>query len=287
MTLRVADGSVANLSVEETLDRVYEDFKRSPLARTWPIDTNRVDFDARVKTFRMALPYLSKPHGVVFDIGTGGGIAARFFKLHGCRVLSVDSEDASGTEAIENVRRAGVEGLFCDIENQRLPAESGSIDVVIFTDVIEHLHHSPRPALEEMMRILRPGGVVVASTPNAVRLTVRLKVLAGISNWPKVWDYFDNPKSHFGHHHEYTSDEFRRVFEKTGFIIERFSLDEANSLTASLGDLKDLQTGIRSGTPRGRSKFYLARRAIWACTVVFPQLRSTMTLVAKKPTGGI
>jgi hypothetical protein len=58
-------------------------------------------------------------------------------------------------------------------------------------------------------------------------------------------------------------------------------------LTASLGDLKDLQTGIRSGTPRGRSKFYLARRAIWACTVVFPQLRSTMTLVAKKPTGGI
>jgi SAM-dependent methyltransferase len=270
--------------MHEILGNVYEDFKRTPLARSWPIDdTNRIEFGARIKTFQLAIPYLPRPQGVVFDIGTGGGIAARFFKALGCRVISVDSESASGMEAMENVRLAGVEASPCDIERDPLPADSGIVDVIIFTDVIEHLHHSPKPALEEMMRILRPGGVVVASTPNAVRLTVRLKVLMGVSNWPRVWDYFEQPASHFGHHHEYTIEEFRGVFEQTGFVIDKFCLDETNSLTASLGGLGDLQTGIRPVSAKAKSKFYLARRAIWACAAMFPRMRSTMTLVARKP----
>jgi SAM-dependent methyltransferase len=272
-------------SVHQILRRVYEDFNKTPLAQSWPIEDNQVEFVSRVKLFQLALPYLSRPQGVVFDIGTGGGIAARFFKGMGCRVVSVDSEAASGTAALENVRLAGVEGFPCDIERDALPAMSGFTDVVIFTDVIEHLHHSPKPALYEMMRILRPGGVVLASTPNALRLTVRMKVLMGASNWPRIWDYFDQPASHFGHHHEYTIEEFRGVFERTGFIVDKFSLEESNSLTAPLASLQDLQTGIRSSSKEGRSRFYLARRAIWACATMFPRLRSTMTLVARKPDG--
>lgn len=270
--------------VREILGNVYEDFKRTPLSRSWPIDdTNQIEFAVRIKTFQLAIPYLSSPQGVVFDIGTGGGIAARFFKAFGCRVTSVDSVSASGMEAIENVRLAGVEAYACDIEQDPLPAGGGTVDVIIFTDVIEHLHHSPKPALEEMMRILRPGGVVVASTPNAVRLTVRLKVLMGVSNWPRVWDYFDQPASHFGHHHEYTIEEFKGVFERTGFVIDKFCLDETNSLTASLAGTEDLQTGRRSVCAKGKSKFYFARRAIWACASMLPRMRSTMTLIARKP----
>jgi SAM-dependent methyltransferase len=273
-----------NQYLEKTLRRAYDDFKTTPLARNWPIEeNNRVEFAFRVKIFGMAVPFLSRPQGVVLDVGTGAGIAARFFKLLGCRVLSVDFESASGTEAIENVRLAGVEGYACDIEREGLPATTGCIDVVVFTDVIEHLHHSPKPALEEMMRVLRPGGVVIATTPNALRLTVRLKVLLGASNWPKIWDYFDRPGSHFGHHHEYTIEEFKGVFEKSGFVVEQFCLDESNSLTASFAGLGDLQTGIRAGSAAGRSKFYLVRRMIWLCAAMFPRLRSTMTVVARKP----
>jgi SAM-dependent methyltransferase len=275
-------------SVQEILRCVYEDFKKSPLAQRWPIDeSNQIEFAARIKIFQLAIPYLSQPQGTVFDVGTGGGIAPRFFKLLGCRVVSVDSQSASGTAAIENIRLAGVEAFACDIERDSLPMASGSTDVVIFTDVIEHLHHSPKPALEEMMRILRPGGVVLASTPNAVRLTVRLKVLVGVSNWPKIWDYFDQPASHFGHHHEYTIEEFKGVFEQTGFLIDKFCLEESNSLTASLAGLGDLQTGTHVNSAEGRSKFYLARRAIWACATIFPRLRSTMTLLARKPLPGL
>ncbi len=274
-------------SVHEILRRVYEDFKKTPLAQSWPIDEgNQLEFEARIRMFRLAIPFLSQPQGVVFDVGTGGGIAPRFFKLLGCRVVSVDSQSASGTGAIENVRLAGVEAFACDIEREPLPMASGSTDVVIFSDVIEHLHHSPKPALEEMMRILRPGGVVLASTPNAVRLTVRLKLLVGVSNWPKIWDYFDQPASHFGHHHEYTIEEFKGVFEQTGFLIDKFCLEESNSLTASLAGLGDLQTGTRLNSAEGKAKFYLARRAIWACAKIFPRLRSTMTLVARKPLPG-
>lgn len=40
-----------------------------------------------------------------------------------------------------------------------LPLPSDSVDVVIISDVLEHLHDLPR-ALAELTRVLRPGGLL-------------------------------------------------------------------------------------------------------------------------------
>ena len=81
---------------EAVLRRVYEEFNKTPLARDWPLHEDEVEFQGRIEMFKMAMPYLSRPQSVVFDIGTGAGIAARFFRLMGCRVVSIDSVAASG-----------------------------------------------------------------------------------------------------------------------------------------------------------------------------------------------
>jgi len=49
---------------------------------------------------------------------------------------------------------------------QYLPFASGSFDVVTANMVFEHLQH-PQAQLQEIRRILRPGGVLVFHTPNA------------------------------------------------------------------------------------------------------------------------
>jgi len=45
-----------------------------------------------------------------------------------------------------------------------LPLASSSIDVVLCTDVIEHIVE-PNRALAEMCRVMRPGGTVIVFTP--------------------------------------------------------------------------------------------------------------------------
>ena len=45
-----------------------------------------------------------------------------------------------------------------------LPLGSASIDVVLCTDVIEHIVE-PKKALAEMWRVMRPGGTVIVFTP--------------------------------------------------------------------------------------------------------------------------
>lgn len=72
-----------------------------------------------------------------------------------------------------------VEGVSVDVVNlnaEPLPYPDGSFDVVTCTEVIEHLEHY-RAALREMARVLRPGGVLVITTPNVLNLRSRLRYL--------------------------------------------------------------------------------------------------------------
>lgn len=47
----------------------------------------------------------------------------------------------------------------------KLPFADNSIDILISSEVVEHLP-DPLPALQEMQRVLKPGGYAMVSTPN-------------------------------------------------------------------------------------------------------------------------
>jgi SAM-dependent methyltransferase len=53
-----------------------------------------------------------------------------------------------------------------------MPFEDGAFDVVINTELLEHLENHPR-ALTELSRIVKPGGLLVLETPNIMRLQSR------------------------------------------------------------------------------------------------------------------
>jgi SAM-dependent methyltransferase len=226
------------------------------------------------------------PNGLFVDIGTGPGIAPRFARMLGCRAISIDSCDASGMSALENVRLAGVEGHACDILRDPLPVESATADCVFLGDVIEHLIHSPKPALLEIFRVLKPGGVCIVSTPNATRLVTRLKVLLGYSNWPNLREYF-HKSGHYGHHHEYTPSDLRFAFGETGFAVESLELYEESLRSVPIRVLGDMATHnrckeLRHSQPEPMA-FGMGKIPLIALTELFPSLRGTMLLTARKP----
>jgi ubiquinone/menaquinone biosynthesis C-methylase UbiE len=110
----------------------------------------------------------------VLEVGCRAGNLAQHY-ANGNRVTGVDV-DRRALELFE--QRLGVKGHWVDVDAEPLPFADASFDVVVFSEVMEHVRF-PRRVLAEIARVLRPGGRHVGSVPNAFRLRNRLKFLAG------------------------------------------------------------------------------------------------------------
>jgi 2-polyprenyl-3-methyl-5-hydroxy-6-metoxy-1,4-benzoquinol methylase len=157
----------------------------------------------------------------ILDIGTGPGIIPDVFFRCGCNVISVDFPQTGGTVALKRLMEKGIHGYYAQVGTERLPLANESVDLVFLGDIIEHLPHSPRSFMAEVFRLTRPGGFVVITTPNAVRLEMRLKMLFGGSPWPKFHEYF-HEEFNREHHKEYTPDELRLLVEWSGLELVQF-----------------------------------------------------------------
>jgi len=270
--------SSAPIATEALKDAVRE-YSTTPFAKKYPFHDH--EFAPHLFQLELALKYLPSTNpGVVLDIGTGRSVVLRAFQKLGFQCITLDYPVTGGSEALHTAAAAGIDARECDCSAQIFPVESGSVDCVFLADVIEHLPHSPRFLLEEIHRVLRPDGICVTSTPNAVRLTVRLKMLVGASNWPRVSDYYE-ATYHGGHHHEYTEKELRYVHDRAGFRVVDLQYLELNALHAYVDGFDSLQAGLRPPSD-GSSRFSLARKMIFGVTQAFPKLRGQMYLVARK-----
>jgi SAM-dependent methyltransferase len=59
------------------------------------------------------------------------------------------------------------------------PITDKSLDVVVSTEVIEHIYHHPLGYLRECLRVLGPGGLLLLSTPNPCTLANAARLVVG------------------------------------------------------------------------------------------------------------
>jgi len=97
----------------------------------------------------------------VLEIGGGLGIDLAQFARHGSRVTDVDLSAGHLALAEEHFRLRGLTGRFVHHDGEDLPFADASFDLVYTNGVI---HHTPntRTMVEEIRRVLRPGGRVIA-----------------------------------------------------------------------------------------------------------------------------
>lgn len=123
--------------------------------RAAAFDGSRPRLDALLRLAERHAPGRS-----LLNIGCGDGYLERSAHHMGWSVVSVDPDGSS----IEKLRSVGIDAR-CGLI-QSLPVTSESIDVVICTEVLEHIPPEfLNSGLTEMSRVLGPKGVLIGTVP--------------------------------------------------------------------------------------------------------------------------
>ncbi|MBT2509055.1 class I SAM-dependent methyltransferase [Streptomyces sp. ISL-98] len=164
------------------------------------------------------------PPATVLDIGCGDGTAAATATplLRGHRIIGVDwSQDAlrRASTRIEHVIRG-------ELTDGGLPFGNGAAQAILFSEVIEHLV-DPDSALDELRRVLAPGGHLMLSTPNLAAWYNRALLLAGVQ---PVFSEVSLRAIHgrpgrevVGHLRLYTARALREFLTASGFEVIRIA----------------------------------------------------------------
>jgi 2-polyprenyl-3-methyl-5-hydroxy-6-metoxy-1,4-benzoquinol methylase len=169
-----------------------------PAADSW----NRRD-ELGERWLRRILALLGKqPQEVrLLDVGCSSGAL-----LMTARGLGFTAEGVEpSAEAAATARRAGFDVFTGFLEDAGI-AEA-TFNAVVLMEVIEHLR-DPRPTLAEIRRVLKPGGILLVTTPNAESWT------AGVMG--ARWVRFSLAEMG-GHVSFFSPGSLRRIAARTGF----------------------------------------------------------------------
>jgi SAM-dependent methyltransferase len=104
--------------------------------------------------------------GCVLDNGCGVGVYLERLAASSARAHGVEFDFSRSAEAWSRVSRAAPgRGLVVQARAEHLPYASGAFDLVLSHEVLEHVPDD-RGAVEEILRVLRPGGRLVLFAPN-------------------------------------------------------------------------------------------------------------------------
>lgn len=162
------------------------------------------DFDIRYHAMLAMVAARVPPPGSLFEIGAGAGFFLKAAERAGWTV--------AGTEILEAAIGFAGDRLGLELGREaaeQLAAPAGSADVVAMFEVIEHLL-DPRIVLEKVRSVLRPGGLVVLSTPNFNSLSRR----ALGAGWAVL-----SPAEHV---YYFTKGSLRQLLTQAGFSDVEF-----------------------------------------------------------------
>jgi SAM-dependent methyltransferase len=162
------------------------------------------------------------PPAVVLDVGCGDGAAAAVAARRnpGHRLIGLDWSAG----ALAQARGAGIPLIRAGLDARGLPVAAGRADVVIMSELIEHLVDTDG-ALDEARRVLRPAGSLLLSTPNLAAWYNRGLLALGVQpvfSEVSLRGVYGRPGSQVaGHLHMFTRRALVGLLEASGFSVQR------------------------------------------------------------------
>jgi methionine biosynthesis protein MetW len=115
-----------------------------------------------------------RPGERVFELDCGPGVLAAKMRDKGAQVTATDLSPV----AVERARNKGIPCTALDIDSQAVPFADGEFDVVVSNSAIEHRFFHEK-ALDECLRVLKPGGRFILCLPNIAHVICRWWILTG------------------------------------------------------------------------------------------------------------
>jgi SAM-dependent methyltransferase len=157
---------------------------------------------------------------LILDIPCGRGFYLNMFRyVSGCRLVGAELDWPVLLKAQQNTARLpGISLTHANI--YALPYADNAFDAVILSEILEHIEDDVA-GLREIYRVLRPGGVVAITVPNAnypfwwdpINRTLQTLFNTHISRGPLagIWA---------NHVRLYTAEALRASVLAAGFVIE-------------------------------------------------------------------
>lgn len=168
-------------------------------------------YRSRYKECIKRLAELAPSHLIdVLDVG-GGQLALMCNKMWNDHAVVSDLPG----EHLLYMEKHGLETVHWNICKSEPPFVA-KFDIVFFSEVIEHLPIPGYIVLERLRKVLRPGGIIICTTPNLYRLRNVLFMIFG----KRIFDYFQYPDTEVALSHvlEYSRDHLEWQFKKAGFM---------------------------------------------------------------------
>lgn len=124
-----------------------------------------------LRLYELVREYVSRHHiggGILVDAGCGQGMLYRFLADRFERYIGIDVvnygqyQDAPGAEFHK-----------ADLSCERTALPDNSADFVCCLETIEHVEN-PRALMRELVRLAKPGGGIIVTTPNQLSLMSKL-----------------------------------------------------------------------------------------------------------------
>ncbi|URA10912.1 class I SAM-dependent methyltransferase [Thermospira aquatica] len=154
----------------------------------------------------------------LLDVGCGPGHLATFLSplknltLYGCDISE---------KSLALAKEKGMNTVKCNLW-ETLPFPDGFFDIVVATEVIEHIYDTEH-FIREIKRILKEDGLLVITTPNVASLGRRIMLLLGIN---PVLEY--KLSGGAGHIRYFTFKDLRSFLIENGFRIVKMETDAIN-----------------------------------------------------------
>lgn len=147
------------------------------------------------------------------DVGCGDGRGAgAWLTARRCEYVGLDVSQ----NAVDLAGQLGLDARLIG-DAAELPLESDQFDVAICIEVLEHVFQ-PKLAAAELLRVLKPGGVVIVTVPNVAYWMRRLAfALAG--KWDPMGDDLSSVEPWRDPHIRFfTAGALRKMLELVGFV---------------------------------------------------------------------
>lgn len=133
----------------------------------------------------------------ILDVGCGTGATLKAIDDLGLAV-GIDRSQ----QALQFCQQRGLRRLALATA-EMLPVRKRSVDVVLALDLLEHIE-ADGAAAREFARVLKPGGVLIATVPAC----------------PELWSEHDEALDHL---RRYRAGRFRQILMEAGLEVERLS----------------------------------------------------------------